>query len=166
MQWWQTPEPKAASSSLGASVSQRDCWKEEQFFHSSSLGGGLQPAPTRLCTVHPTQSRAGTEFGVQAPHASPWLWRPVALAARRARRGRAQLPAGPSTWGCRWGRGQDSEALSTGVLQANAAAQEGKSTYSAKIVSMQKFCHFRTNFFLRGGKKDFEQIRAEAINTP
>lgn len=155
MQWWQTPEPKAASSSLGASVSQRDCWKEEQFFHSSSLGGGLQPAPTRLCAVHPTQSRAGTEFGVQAPHASPWLWRPAGRGG-----------AGPSTWGCRWGRGQDSEALSTGVLQANAAAQEGKSTYSAKTVSMQKFCHFRTNFFLRGGKKDFEQRRAEAINTP
>lgn len=105
-----------------------------------------------------------------APHAKPCrdrVWgsgptrEPVALAARRARRGRAQLPAGPSTWGCRWGRGQDSEALSTGVLQANAAAQEGKSTYSAKIVSMQKFCHFRTNFFLRGGKKDFEQIQAE-----
>lgn len=155
MQWWQTTEPKAASSSLGASVSQRDCWKEEQFFHSSSLGGGLQPAPTRLCAGHPTQSRAGTEFGVQAPHASPRLWRPAGRGG-----------AGPSTWGCRWGRGQDSEALSTGVLQANAAAQEGKSTYSAKTVSMQKFCHFRTNFFLRGGKKDFEHIRAEAINTP
>lgn len=64
------------------------------------------------------------------------------------------------------GTGQDSETASTGVIQANTGAQEGKAMYNTKIVSMRSFCHFLTNFPLRGGKKDFEQRRAEALNTP
>lgn len=56
-------------------------------------------------------------------------------------------------WG-QVGTEQDSEAVSTGVLQANAREQEGRPISNAKIVSMQIFCYFLTNFsFRRGGTR-------------
>lgn len=148
VQCWQTPEPKANSSSLDASALPRD---QEEFLHSFSHRGGLQPAPTRVCKAT-RQSRAGTGAGVRGR-----TQRPV---------GQGPAPAGPSTCGCRWGQDRDSGTVSTGVLQAIAGAQEGKATYNTKIAPMRSFRHLQTNFSLSEGKKDFEQRRAEALNTP
>lgn len=136
----------------------RDCWNEEQSLHSFSHRGGLQPAPTRAGAK--PRRLGNRSLGLGPAHTSPGLWSPP---------GQAQLPAGPSTCGDRWGQvGTGQEALSTGLLQANAGARQEKAMCTTlKLFPCKIFCHFLTNFpFRRRGKKDLEQRRAEALNTP